>query len=66
MKKVSGGVVVADEDEKIWYIVRQDGTVIGPAPSEDKAIEFAKTMNVSTELLTKEEYKTRFGRELVW
>jgi len=31
-----------------------------------KAIEMAHTFHISTEVLTKEEYKKRFERDLVW
>ena len=65
MAKVSGGVIVEEGDGKYW-VVRQDGTVYAPAPSLEKAIEFCKTLSISTEVMTREEYKRRFGRDLVW
>ena len=64
LEKTSGGVIV-DTGEKKLYIVRQDGTVIGPAPSQN-AVSFAKTMSVSTEIITAEEYEKRFGRPVKW
>ena len=65
LEKAGGGVIVAEGDGRYW-VVRQDGSVYAPAPSLEKAKEFAKTLSVSTEVLTKEEYKKRFGRDLVW
>ena len=42
------------------------GKALFIAEKPSVAQEFAKTLSVSTEVLTKEEYKKRFGRELVW
>ncbi len=64
LEDVSGGVIV--EDGNRFWLVRQDGTVIAPAPSREKALEFAKGFSISTEILTREGYLKRFGRELVW
>ena len=64
MEKVTGGVIVDTGEDKL-YIVRQDGTVIGPSPRE-KADSFARTMNVSTEVITAKEYEKRFGRPFRW
>ena len=66
MGKVSGGYVVNDAANSKYWIVRQDGSVIAPAPSEEKAIEFAKDFNTSPSVMTMEEYKKHFGRDLVW
>ncbi len=66
MKDAAGGYVVADEKKNQYFIVRQDGTVVGPAPSKAAAQEFAKTFGESATVLTKEEYKRKFGKELVW
>jgi len=67
MAKVNGGYVVLDkEDENKFWIVRQDGSVIAPAPSLEKAQEFAKAFNVSSTVLTAEEYRNLFGRDLNW
>ncbi|MBR2822642.1 MAG: hypothetical protein IKE24_03015 [Clostridia bacterium] len=63
---IQGGVIVDDGDGEKFWLVRQDGTVIAPTPGMEKALEMARTFNISTEVLTKEEYKKRFGRELVW
>ena len=59
-------IVIDDEDENRYWLVRQNGTVIAPTPGEAKALEMAKAFNISTEILTKEEYRAKFGRELVW
>ena len=66
MKKVSGGYVVNDEANNKYWIVRQDGSVIAPAPSVEKAQEFAKEFQTSPTVMTMEEYKKHFGRDLVW
>ncbi|MCR5269381.1 MAG: bacteriocin [Lachnospiraceae bacterium] len=66
LQQISGGYVVADEVNKKYYIVRQDGSVIAPAPSAEKAAEFAKAYNVSKTVMTTEEYKKHFGREFEW
>ena len=66
MEKVSGGYVVDEGTGSKYWVVRQDGSVIAPAPSLEKAIDFAKAFNVSTTVLTRAEYKERFGRELEW
>ena len=66
LDQASGGIVVDEGDGKKFWMVRQDGTVIGPAPSLNLAIEFAKEFSESPAVLTKEQYKARFGRELVW
>ncbi len=66
MEKASGGFVVSDSETNKFWIVRQDGSIIGPAPTMEQAIEFAKPFGESTTVLSKEEYKVRFGRDLVW
>jgi hypothetical protein len=40
--------------------------VISPVPSKEKAVDFAKAYNISQQIMTKEEYARRFGRELAW
>ena len=40
--------------------------MISPVPSREQAIDFAKAYNISTQIMTKEEYKKHFGRELKW
>jgi hypothetical protein len=66
MEEVSGGVIVDDGDGKKFWLVRQNGTVISPVPSKEKAVEFAAAYGISTQIMTKEEYARHFGRELVW
>ena len=62
---ISSGYVVEGAQNQYW-IVRQDGSVIAPVPDRNKAVEFASQLSVSTTILTLEEYKAKFGRELVW
>ena len=66
LQEVSGGVIVDDGDGEKFWLVRQNGTVIAPVPSKEKAIEFAKAYSISTQIMTKEEYARHFGRELRW
>ena len=66
MEKVTGGYVVDNGTGDKFWIVRQDGTVLGYAPTKEKAIEFAKSFNVSTTVMTLEKYKEHFGRDLKW
>lgn len=66
MEKVSGGYVVEDGTGSKYWVVRQDGKVIGPAPTLDNAIDFAKAFGVSTKVMTLEEYKNFFGHDLKW
>ena len=65
-EEISGGVIVDDGDGKKFWLVRQDGTVISPVPSKEKAVDFAKAYNISQQIMTREEYARRFGRELAW
>ena len=66
MEKISGGLVVSDKANNKYWVVREDGTVIGPAPDETYAKDYAKAFGVSQTILTMEDYKKRFGRDLVW
>lgn len=66
LESVSGGDVVKSADEKQFWIIRHDGTVAGTAPTKELAIQFAKQLNTSPEIITKEQYKKKYGRELVW
>jgi len=59
-------VIVEDNDGKTYWLVRQDGSIISPVPSKEKAIDFAHAYSISTQIMTKEEYASRFGRPLVW
>lgn len=64
LDKVNGGVIVDNGGEKM-FLVRQDGTIIGPAP-RDKANSFARTFSTSTEIISQSDYEKRFGRPFVW
>ena len=66
MEDVSGGLIVDDGDGQKYWLVRQDGTVISPVPGREKAVDFAKAYNISQQIMTREEYRRHFGRELVW
>lgn len=66
MEKVSGGYVVDDPEKNKFWIIRQNGTVIAPAPNEEQAMEFAKQFGTSPTVITMDEYKAKFGRDLVW
>ena len=66
LANVTGGLVVVGKEKKKYWLVRQDGSVIGPAPDEETAIRFAKTFATSPEVITLDDYKKRFGRDLVW
>ena len=66
MEKVNGGYVVNDAANNKFWIVRQDGSVIAPAPSLEKAQEFAKEFQTSPSVMTMDEYKKHFGRDLIW
>ncbi len=66
MEKVTGGYVVDEGTGNKFWVVRQDGSVIAPAPTLEKAIEFAKAFSVSTTVMDRAEYKKRFGRDLEW
>ena len=63
---VAGGMIVEDGNGEKYWLVRENGTVISPVPSREKAIDFAKAYHLSTRILTTEEYKQYFGRELKW
>lgn len=66
LEAVSGGDVVKSGDGKQFWIVRHDGTVAGTAPTQELAIQYAKQLNTSPEIITKEQYKAKYGRDLVW
>ena len=51
--------------DKFW-IVMQNGTVKGYAPTKEQAKEFAKAFGASTDILTLEGYKKKFGHDLKW
>ena len=66
LENISGGMIVDDGDGKKFWLVRQNGTVISPVPGLENAVEFAKAYGESTRVVTQEEYKKLFGRDLVW
>ncbi len=66
MGKVSGGIVVVDDANKKYWVVGNDGSIIGPAPTKEQAISFSKAFDISQEVITLEDYKKRFGHDLVW
>ena len=66
LEMVTGGTIVDDGDGEKFWLVRQDGTVIAPTYGKEKAKEMAHSFNISTEIMTKEEYEKHFGRELKW
>ncbi len=66
LEGVAGGYVVDEGDGQKYWLIRQDGTVIAPTPGREKAQEFAKAYGLSTTVLNKEEYKRKFGRDLIW
>ncbi|MCR5687907.1 MAG: hypothetical protein K6G58_07805 [Lachnospiraceae bacterium] len=66
LEQVSGGYVIKDEKMNKYGVLRQDGTLLAPAPTLDKAVEYVKSFHVSPQVMTPEEYKDRFGRDLKW
>ena len=66
LDKVTGGFVVDEGDGEKFWIVRHDGTVVGPAPTLQNAMDFAKGFSESPIVLTRAQYKEKFGRDLNW
>ena len=66
LENVSGGIIVVEAGNQKYWLVRQNGTVISPVPTLEKAQEFAKAYGISTSVLSRDEYKAKFGRDLVW
>ncbi len=66
MSQVSGGYVVDNGTGDKYWIVLQNGTVKGYAPTKEQAKEFAKAFGASTDVLTLEGYKKKFGHDLKW
>ena len=66
MEKVSGGYVVDNGTGDKFWIVMQDGTVKGYAPSKEQAQEYAKAFGASTAILTLDGYKKKYGHDLKW
>lgn len=66
LEKVAGGIIVDDGDGKNYWLVRQNGTVISPVAELEKAQEYIKAFGESTKVITREEYKSLYGRDLIW
>ena len=66
LTNVSGGLIVDDGDGKKYWLVRQNGTVISPVPGLKKAQDFIKAYGEDTRVISKEEYRKLYGRDLVW
>ena len=66
MEKAAGGYVVDNGTGDKFWIVLQDGTVKGYAPTEAQAKDFAKAFGASTKILTLEDYRKKFGHDLKW
>jgi hypothetical protein len=64
LENISGGLIVEDADGKFW-LVRQNGTIISPVPG-NKAAEFADAYGISKDVITSDDYKLKFGRDLAW
>ena len=64
MDKVSGGLIVKDAATNKYWVTKDDGVVVFPAPNKACAVDLAKALKVETEIITLEEYKKRFGHEL--
>ena len=61
--QVAGGFVVKNEEKHEYWVVRQDGSKIVPAPSLEEAQKYAKQYNISDKVLTEKEYKQHYGRD---
>ena len=66
LEKVSGGYVVDNGTGDKFWIVLQDGTVKGFAPTEAQAKDYSRAFGASTAVLTHEDYTQKFGRDLTW
>ncbi len=66
IEKVTGGYVLNDAVNKKYGVIKQDGALVAPAPTLEKAKEYAKAYDVSLTEMTPEQYKEHFGRELKW
>jgi hypothetical protein len=64
MDKVSGGLIVKDAATNKYWVTKDDGVVVFPAPNKACAVDLAKALKVEQEIITLEEYKKRFGHEL--
>ncbi|MBQ6575974.1 MAG: hypothetical protein IJL90_07715 [Lachnospiraceae bacterium] len=61
--EVSGGFVLKDDARNNFWVIGQDGSKITPAPTLEKAQEYAKEYNVSPSVYSTDFYKTHFGRD---
>lgn len=66
MEQASGGYVVDGGTGSKFWIVMQDGTVKGYAPTKAQAQDFARAFGASTTILTPAQYKAKFGHDLKW
>ena len=61
LEQISGGFLVEDAANKKFWVARPDGTLL-PAPTKEKAEEIAKQYSVSTDVMSAEAYKEKYGR----
>ena len=61
-EQVAGGFVLNYEEKKEYWVVRQDGSKIVPAPTLEEAQKYAKQYNISDKVLTEKEYMQHYGR----
>ena len=66
LENISGGLIVDDGDGKKYWLVHQNGTVISPVPGLKSAEEFIRAYGESASVISREEYKKLFGRDLTW
>ena len=64
LEQVSGGFVVSVEGKNEYWVVKQDGEKLVPAPTLEEAQKYAKQYNISSTVLTDKEYKEHYGRDL--
>ena len=66
LTSATGGLIVDDGDGKKYWLVRQNGTVISPVPGLKNAQDFIKAYGEDARVISKEEYRRLYGRDLVW
>lgn len=64
LDNVNGGLIVKDAATNKYWVTKDDGVVVFPAPNKACAVDLAKALKVKPEIITLEEYKKRFGHEL--
>ena len=64
LDNVNGGLIVKDAATNKYWVTKDDGVVVFPAPNKACAVDLAKALKVEPEIITLEEYKKRFGHEL--